>query len=136
MIEAGVKYGGRRERSSPKHYNWNKVLWQDPHEKGGKMPAAMTGSGAAASPIAPSGATGAKGTGAYTQAKEVTLICRYFTFGSFEGTNQSLLNTPAFKQLPVTANPVMKPDRDLSTDLGILGYVKYLMHTSIKTWQL
>ena len=54
MMATGTTYGGRKPGSSPKQYRFDTVMFRDPHDKGGKLPAAMTGSAAAASPINPS----------------------------------------------------------------------------------
>ena len=51
MMEAGATYGGRKKGSVPKNYTgWKASVLResktggDPGDKGGKMPAAMTGS--------------------------------------------------------------------------------------------
>jgi len=132
MMELGMTYGGRKVNALPKKYVWSATLLRDPQEKGGKMPAAMAGSARAASPIRPNPA--ALGTGSYTQAKEVTLLCHCFTFGPFEGTNESLIDRSAYTSLRVSSNPPCNPSADFSTQQGILGYLKYLLQQSLHSW--
>src|SRR5277367_334793 len=103
MMVTGMTYGGRKEGSSPKQYRFDTLLLRDPQDKGGKMPAAMSGSANAAKPISPNSL--ALGTGSYTQAKELTVLCHYFNWGRFQGTNESLVDKKTFKRLALTGNP-------------------------------
>jgi len=132
MMETGTTYGGRKLGSAPKQYVWRTTLLRDPQEKGGKMPAAMAGSASAAFPIAPN-ASGF-GTGTYTQAKELTLLCHYFTFGGFQGTNENLIEKTTHTQLRVTTDPAINRSANFSTPQGILGYLKYLLQESVHSW--
>jgi hypothetical protein len=113
LMEVGATYRGREPGSSPKKYVWSSTLLRDPQEKGGKMPAAMAGSAKAAYPIAPD--EGKPGTGSYTQAKELTLLCRFLNFGPFQGANERLVDKTAHTQIKVTADPVINKHPDFST---------------------
>jgi hypothetical protein len=134
MLVTGTTYGGRKEGSSPKQYRLDTVLLRDPQNKGGKLPAAMTGSATAAKPIAPSSLPSAMGTGAYTQAKELTILCHYFNAGSYEGTNESDVDKKAYKQIVVTRNPLVSDQRDISTAAGVLGWLKFLMQQTLHSF--
>ena len=132
MMATGTTYGGRKTGSSPKQYRFDTVMFRDPHDKGGKLPAAMTGSAAASSPINPSETS--LGTGAYTQAKELTLICHYFNFGRFQGTNESMVDKTTYKQLSITTDPAVVKEPDESKPLQMAGYLKYLLQVSLDTF--
>lgn len=134
MMQAGITYGGRKTGSSPKQYVWSTTLLRDPQDKGGKMPAAMAGSAKAAYPIAPDQTD--LGSGFYTQAKELTLLCHFFTFNRFQGTNESLVDKKAYTQIKVTGDPVLNTDGVLSTPAAVLGYLKYLLQVTARTWDL
>jgi hypothetical protein len=132
MMATGTTYGGRKTGSSPKQYRFDTVMFRDPHGKGGKLPAAMTGSAAAASPINPSETN--LGVGAYTQAKELTLICHYFNFGRFQGTNESLVDKTTYQQISITTNPAIVKEPDESKPAQVAGYLKYLLQTSLHSF--
>lgn len=134
MMQAGITYGGRKLNSAPKNYVWGTTLLRDPQEKGGKMPAAMAGSASAAKPIQPNKQS--LGTGAYTQAKELTLLCHYFTFNSFMGTNENLIDKQAYTQIVVSKDPPIDKSGACSTPDQILGYLKYLLQVPVSSWQL
>lgn len=125
MMVTGMMYGGRKPGSAPKQYRFDTLLLRDPQEKGGKMPAAMAGSATAAKPISPNSL--ALGTGSYTQAKELTVLCHYFNSGRFAGSNESLVDKKTYKQLKLTTDPPLSKTGDVSTPGETLGYMKYLM---------
>jgi hypothetical protein len=125
MLVTGMTYGGRKPGSAPKQYRLDTLLLRDPQSKGGKMPAAMSGSASAAKPISPNSL--ALGTGSYTQAKELTVLCHYFNGGRFEGTNESLVDKKNFTRLTLTANPPLSREGYVKTQAETLGYMKYLM---------
>lgn len=134
MMQLGMTYGGRKKGSSPKSYVWSTALLRDPQDKGGKMPAAMSGSADAGKiKIAPN--SSALGTGFYTQAKELTLICRYLTFGVFTGTNEGMINKTAFTRIEVTTDPGINKSNSFTTTGEIAGYLKYLLQYSVSDWR-
>jgi hypothetical protein len=135
MMEQGITYGGRKVGSVPKQYVWSTTLLRDPQGKGGKMPAAMAGSADAGfrkSAIQPD--KNMLGTGFYTQAKELTLLCHYFTFGSYAGTNEAAIDKRVYTQIPVNINPPINNSAEFATTEGILGYLKYLLQFTVRTW--
>jgi hypothetical protein len=132
MMASGITYGGRKPGSSPKEYRFDTVMFRDPHDKGGKLPAAMTGSAAASSPINPSSIT--LGTATYTQAKELTLLCHYFNFGRFVGTNESMVDKVKYKRIQITTDPTVQDRPDESKPDQVAGYMKYLLQQSVHTF--
>jgi hypothetical protein len=128
MIATGTTYGGRKSGSSPKKYTWDKVMWRDPHDKGGKLPAAGTGSAQAAAPINPSGC--------YTQQKELTILCRYMTFNDFQGDTADIpkLTHEGYRRINVTSDPADVKTPDYSQANSVLGYLKYLMTQALHTF--
>ncbi len=139
MVTAST-YGGRKKGSAPKQYKMDTVAFRDPHDKGGKLPAAMTGSADAGRGALRPDPT-ALGTALYTQAKELTILCNYFSFGSFKGTNEGLLDKKAYKQIAVNKDPTIDSEGAYSgkgferDPAKVPGYLKYLMMQTITSFK-
>lgn len=141
MMEAGMTYGGRKEGAVAKKYTMaqaffrNSKLGGDPGDKGGKMPAAMTGSGSAAK-FGYSPDPVKLASWEYTQAKEVTIICRAVTVSTFTGTDETKFNKAEYKQLfAVKKMPDFK-NLDFKSENDVLGYLKYLMGNFLHSFRL
>jgi len=141
MMESGTTYGGRKQGATPKNYTMAKTFFRDaprpadPGDKGGKMPAAMTGSGDAAKhgyspdPIK-------LATWQYTQAKEVTTICRAMTTGTFTGTDETKFSKADHSQLMAVKKMTDFKSLDFKSDTDVLGYLKYLMGSYLHSFNL
>jgi hypothetical protein len=132
MMGVGITYGGRKPGKSPKTYTIDKVMLRDPQEKGGKMPAAMAGSASAAKPIRPNPM--ALGSGAYTQAKELTILCHYFSeLYGVTGTNASLVSG-THTQHKLVGTPPINTERNYSEAASAFGYLKYMMQQTLHSF--
>ena len=72
----------------------------------------------------------------YTQAKEVTIVCRAVTVSTFSGTDETKFNKADYKQL-VSVNKI--PDfksLDFKSENDVLGYLKYLMGGFLQSFKL
>jgi hypothetical protein len=141
MIETGTTYGGRKPGAAPKAYTMKSAFFResktggDPGDKGGKMPAAMTGSGEAyRKPIGPDPTAVANYK--YTQAKEVTVICHACHGGTFTGTDESRIDKRAFVQLTTPAKVAEFKSLDFTQDAQVLGYLRYLMGCYLHSFAL
>jgi hypothetical protein len=138
MMEMGTTFGGRKKGSSPKHYTWDNSLWAysknrkgkvskgDMHVIGGKVPAAMTGSGshAVATDIDPGKHL--------TQAKELTTICHWLgQMEPFVGTNAYL--TGGHTEIPYQAVAILGDTESAPEDgkdpVEWLRWIKTLFHS-------
>ncbi len=141
MMEAGITYGGRKQGSVAKNYTMAQAFFRssktgaDPGDKGGKMPAAMTGSANAAKfDHAPDPSRLASWE--YTQAKEVTTICRAVTTSTFTGTDETKFNKVDHKELMAVRKMTDFKSLDFKTENNVLGYLKYLMGSFLHSFKL